>query len=347
VALLEKGRREILYKLSSLKIDPKSLNGWSFQELALSTLIDCSIGTSFEGTIRGSGANSFPDIVIDSCFGVEVKVTGGDKWISLGNSVLETSRVDTVEHIYLFFGKMGGTPDIRFRKYEECLSGIGVTHYPRYKIDMNLDPRNSIFTKMGISYDELSNEANPVSKVKAYYRSQLNEGESLWWIDPTSDSAAASPVIHTYDSLAREDRKRFLLDCFILFPEMFGTSQTKFERAATYLMTDYSTVSSSLRDKFTAGGQESVHLGPVNLIVPKIYFKLFCGARDLRAHLENIPDEKLIEHWPVMSAPSDTLEYWKGLLDKKADHKCLNGHRPSDVFEAGLRFAPYHDSDGF
>jgi hypothetical protein len=205
---------------------------------------------------------------------------------------------------------------------------------------MNLDANNSIFRKMGITYSELSNESDPVSKVKAYYRKRLKGGESLWWIDQTSDNVGASPVIHTFDSLSAEDRRSFLLDCFILFPEMFGTSKTKFERATTYLMTNYSTISSSLRDKFTAGGQEAVQLGRVELIVPKIYFKLFRGARDLRDHLSKIPAAKLIEYWPISKEPADRLSHWISLLDRKADHKCLNGHRPSDIFEAGLRFAP-------
>jgi hypothetical protein len=51
---------------------------------------------------------AFPDIAIGS-FGVEVKFTLNDTWRSVANSILETNRIETVEKVYLIFGKMGGT----------------------------------------------------------------------------------------------------------------------------------------------------------------------------------------------------------------------------------------------
>jgi len=49
---------------------------------------------------------AFPDIAVGS-FGVEVKFTLNDTWRSVANSVLETNRIETVEKVYLIFGKMG------------------------------------------------------------------------------------------------------------------------------------------------------------------------------------------------------------------------------------------------
>lgn len=50
---------------------------------------------------------AFPDIAMGE-YGVEVKFTLNDTWRSIANSVLETQRIDSVKHIYVVFGKMGG-----------------------------------------------------------------------------------------------------------------------------------------------------------------------------------------------------------------------------------------------
>ncbi len=55
---------------------------------------------------------AFPDIALDR-FGVEVKFTLNDTWRSVANSVLETNRIESVEKVYLVFGKMGGISEVR------------------------------------------------------------------------------------------------------------------------------------------------------------------------------------------------------------------------------------------
>src|SRR5579863_5172717 len=52
----------------------------------------------------------FPDIPLGE-YGIEVKVVNADSWRSVANSVFEGTRESGVEHIYVMFGKMGGTPE--------------------------------------------------------------------------------------------------------------------------------------------------------------------------------------------------------------------------------------------
>ena len=59
---------------------------------------------------------AFPDIAMGE-YGVEVKFTLNDTWRSIANSVLETQRIDSVKHIYVVFGKMGGIPEVRWGEY--------------------------------------------------------------------------------------------------------------------------------------------------------------------------------------------------------------------------------------
>ena len=56
---------------------------------------------------------AFPDIAMGE-YGVEVKFTLSDTWRSIANSVLETQRIESVRHIYIVFGKMGGIPEVRW-----------------------------------------------------------------------------------------------------------------------------------------------------------------------------------------------------------------------------------------
>jgi hypothetical protein len=92
-------------------------------------LEECAKGTPFENTIEKISGQKFPDIVASKYYGVEVKSTKENHWTSTGSSILETTRVEDVQRIFLTFGKLGGKP-IQFlsRPYEKCLSGIAVTH---------------------------------------------------------------------------------------------------------------------------------------------------------------------------------------------------------------------------
>lgn len=140
------------------------------------------MSTNFNKKIQLIRGHRFPDIVAEHIvekrfFGVEVKITKDNKWTSTGNSVLESTRVEKVERIYLYFGKLAAPPQFKFRKYEECLYEIAVTHSPRYLIDMNLKEGKTIFDKMGIAYDDLRKSPNPISFIVNHYRKSAQPGE--------------------------------------------------------------------------------------------------------------------------------------------------------------------------
>jgi hypothetical protein len=65
----------------------------------------------------------FPDIPLGE-FGIEVKFTTNDTWRSVANSVFESFRAKEVKHIYVVFGKMGGLPEIRWDRYEDCVMHV-------------------------------------------------------------------------------------------------------------------------------------------------------------------------------------------------------------------------------
>lgn len=336
ITLLEKSKELLAIKI---KVDNK-ISALDFEELVCEKMCEVSIGTEFEGTIKQTGVHAFPDIVANGYFGVEVKITAKDHWVSTGNSVLESSRIEDVERIYIMFGKLGGEADVRYRLYQECLPEISVTHSPRYKINMDLPVGSSIFDKMGIDYDTLRKSEDTVQQIKSYYRNQLKEGEGLWWID--GESEAPSPVIKQYKTLEPEDKDRFKVDCMILLPELFR-KRANYERAAAYLITEYGAVSASLRDEFSAGGRQEVKVVGEKKVVSQILSQLHEYAPEIFNRINEIDEESLKFYWKIDYIAENRIEQWKGLVDEEASDS-LDVKIPSEVFQSGYEEANLQQS---
>ena len=143
----------------------------------------------------------------------------------------------------------------RKQSYEQCLYGIAVTHMPRYLIDMRLNQGETIFDKMGVPYDDLRKMDNPIAPVAKYYRSQLKEGESLWWTGDSSDETV-SATIRLWKNVSPEDKRKYTIFGCVNYPEVFGGN---YDRYALWL-TSQGIVDPHIRDQFSAGGQEEMLL---------------------------------------------------------------------------------------
>lgn len=253
---LEESRKAIVERLQYAEHEPSKMSGDAFEFLVFEEMRKLAIGGAFEGHIVHTEDREFPDIVASGYYGIEVKATKKDGWTSIGNSVLESSRIKNVGRIFILFGKLGGTPDVKCRKYEDCLKGIAVTHYPRYQIDMNLPAGHSIFDRMQITYDAMRSDDNPIRHVRRYYRSQMSEGDALWWIDDGKNTVPElSPVIRNYASLDSSTKDEIKADIFILHPEILSNSSVKYRDVPAYLASVHGVVCSNVRDIFTAGGR--------------------------------------------------------------------------------------------
>lgn len=312
-----------------------SISALDFEGLVCEKMQKASMGTEFEGTIKQTGTYAFPDIIANGYFGVEVKITTKNHWTSTGNSVLETSRIEEVERIFIMFGKLGGEPDVRYRLYQECLPEISVTHSPRYRINMDLPKGKSIFDKMGISYDELRTSGDTIQQIKLYYREQLKDGEGLWWIDEESESP--SPVIKQFRTLEPEDKERFKVDCMILFPELFK-GRANYERAATYMITEFGAVSPSLRDTFSAGGRQKVLVARERKDVSQMLSQLHDYAPKIASRINEIDEALLKFYWRIPSIEAGRIMQWKELIDKDVVGG-LGAKLPSEVFQSGCEEA--------
>lgn len=256
LAFLELSRNAIINKLRYKSNDISGMSGDTFELLVFDEMCAIAADTPFQDRLVHTADREFPDIVAAGYYGIEVKVTKKDAWTSIGNSVLESSRISSVEKIYILFGKLGGIPDVIYRRYEECMRGIAVTHYPRYQIDMKLSDGQSIFDHMHVTYDTMRSDKNPIQHVRNYYKSQMSEGDALWWIDDGNDSVPElSPVIRNYSSLDTDTKDNIKAELFILYPEILSNSSNKYKEVPAYLASHYGVVCSNVRDIFTAGGQ--------------------------------------------------------------------------------------------
>ncbi|NLD91062.1 MAG: hypothetical protein GX639_00190 [Fibrobacter sp.] len=262
-------------------------------------------GTPFENTIELIGGQRFPDIIANKYYGVEVKTTTQNHWRTTGNSVLETTRVDSVERIYMLFAKLADPLEFKCRPYEDVLSDVVVTHSPRYLIDMNLDEGATIFDKIHIPYNQLRKKNNPIEPIINYYREKLKPGEELWWIDADKKKQKSNNlIIRIWNVLSRDEKSRIINNVMVLFPEIFGNGSNKFNRIPAWLVNNESVVCKNIRDLFTAGGKSSIRIGNCTFInASRIFFNLIENFESIKSIIMETPSNELSYYWN-----SDTKE---------------------------------------
>lgn len=291
-------------------------NGNLLEDDVKLALDECSKGTPFEGTIQKVSGQRFPDIVAAKYYGVEVKSTKNDHWKSTGSSILETTRVDDVERIYMTFGKLGGNPiEFLSKPYEECLYDIAVTHMPRYLIDMKLSPDETIFAKMNIPYDDLRTMDDPIKPVADYYRSLLKPGESLWWTgDPIEETVSAK--IRLWKNLTKEEKRRYTVYGLVHYPEVVSG---EYDNYALWLASQ-GVVDSHIRDQFSAGGQEEFRLRDGSIIRLPAIFRRIRDNRDYIVRIIGFNDNILVEqHISDESARNDRIKRWIDIISRFAN----------------------------
>lgn len=299
-------------------------NGLKLEVDVFNALCESAKNTPFENTIQLISGASFPDIVANKFYGVEVKSTNKNHWKSIGSSILESTRDQNVERIFLTFGKLGSPVRFMSRPYEECLSGISVTHYPRYQIDMELKRGETIFDKMGIPYDELRKMENPVAPVSKYYKSQLKEGESLWWAsDSDIEENVVPPTVRLWNSLSAGQKSFYTAKGYALFPEIFAHGNSKkYQRYALWLATNCGIVNTNIRDQFSAGGQfDIITCNGVFEKMPAVYVKIEKNIDLIIQTILETPENILMEYWDVEKIESNRIDQWCKIISASADPK--------------------------
>lgn len=287
-------------------------------------------------------AQGFPDIVLGDV-GIEVKFTESDTWRCIANSVLETNKVRSVKHIAVVYGKMGGTPEVRFDDWEHAVMHVRTSHVPRFELEIGAD--RSLFDIMGISYDSFSELDMPskMGYIRAYARSRLKPGEHLWWLEDgtdTGDSHSLPLNVRLYTNLTQEEKNRLRAEGVLLCPQVLGSGRAKhkYDDVVMFMMTYHGVLCHQARDLFSAGSAAGVG-GNGNIKSTKIDSLIsgqsFNGIYILRALslLENdmrkaavyLEDALFIEYWGAevcskfdIHDPISRIKTWLHMADSIA-----------------------------
>lgn len=262
----------------------------------------------------------FPDIVFEQ-FGIEVKFTDSDTWRSIANSVFEGSRDEHVEHMYLLFGKMGGTPAVRWSRYEDCVMHVRTSHVPRFEVEIGTN--ESLFAKFGISYDDFRGLSIPekMQYIRKYARDRLKPGDRLWWLEDRPEIAQQHSLdleVRLYMGLSQEEKRRLRAEAALLCPQVVKAprSKKKYDDAALYALTYRGVLCSQARDLFTAGSvalrRDATRGG--NYMARSL--------KDIEAEMrraaEELEDALFAEYWGVSVPPEQRIAKWLELADQHA-----------------------------
>jgi hypothetical protein len=272
---------------------------------------------------------AFPDIALGR-FGVEVKFTLNDSWRSVANSVLETNRIESVEKIYLVFGKMGGVPEVRWADYERSVIHVRTSHVPRFEIE--LFASQSLFDLMGVSYDAFRSleMAEKMQYIRKYARSRLRAGERLWWLEDSPEPEHALPIqARLYTSLPAEDRIKLRAEAALLCPSVVGPSglKHKYDDAVLYLLTYHGVICHQARDLFSAGSVAN----PSNDDAGGNYIEraLQLIESEMQVAALRMDDALFVEYWGESVAPLFRIQRWL----EKADAIAKNWKPSLSLFQ--------------
>jgi hypothetical protein len=261
---------------------------------------------------------AFPDIAAGR-FGVEVKFTLNDTWRSVANSVLETNRIETVEKVYLVFGKMGGKPEVKWGDYEQSVMHVRTSHVPRFEVD--LFASRSLFEMMGITYDVFRNlpMEEKMHHIRRYARTRLKDGERLWWLEDTPDAEHTLPIqARLYTSLTPDEKLRMRAEAALLCPSIVdsGRKRNKYDDVVLYLLTYHGVICHQARDLFSAGSVAN----PDNDDNGGLYIEraLKLVENEMRSASLEMSDALFQEYWKESVPPRDRIKRWLQLADAVA-----------------------------
>lgn len=295
-------------------------HGTKLEKYVYKLLVEISKGTPFEDSFELVSEQFFPDIIAKKYYGLEIKISKSGGWKTIGSSVAEGTRVKDVERIYLLFGKMIKPIEFKCRLYQDCLSGVAVTHSPRYTIDMNLGEGETFFDQLGISYDVLRKQETPLETVISHLRKNLKPNETTWWL-ASNHSKSTKAIVKLWSSLKKNEKEYLKLKGFCLFPELLGSTNKKFSRMLLWLSTEEGIVVGNLRDQYTAGGKKEFLFENKHYILPQILHQLICALSDIPAILNDLEADLLQEYWGIKyinEISKNRLNIWSKMVAKQA-----------------------------
>ncbi|MHB8779684.1 MAG: restriction endonuclease, partial [Anaerolineales bacterium] len=222
-----------------------------------------------------------------------------------------TNRIESVEKIYIVFGKIGGKPEVRWADYEQSVIHVRTSHVPRFEVE--LFASRSLFDLMGITYDEfrrLSMEEK-MRHIRTYARSRLNKGERLWWLEDTPDAEHTLPIqARLYTSLSNDEKKRLRAEAVLLCPSIVdsGRSRNKYDDVVLYLLTYHGVIAHQARDLFSAGSVANPENDDAGGLYIERALKLI--EDEMLEAASRMDDALFVEYWGESVKPDQRIRRW-------------------------------------
>lgn len=117
IRLAHQAFADLMDKTENILNEEAFANPDEYKQLTSSSLESCAVekiklacaDSPFDASeVELISGQRFPDIVAEKYYGIEVKSTKEDHWTSTGSSILETTRIENVDDIYMLFGKKEG-----------------------------------------------------------------------------------------------------------------------------------------------------------------------------------------------------------------------------------------------
>lgn len=299
--------------------DVKKMTGVDFENVVYDSLIEAG----FEKEEISHSAQRFPDFVLVDLedgdkIGVEVKKTDAAKWEVIGGSIYESLKND-IEDTYVLMAKLGGDkPEVRLRKYEECIADLKVTHSPRFYLNLDLEEEEDYLTKhdakdlLELSGDELNR------KIRKLLRTQ----KSTWWSE--GETVA-------FTDLSQEEKGIYLNEGIALFPEVFKGNYRKF---TPWLVYSCFVWCGNVRDIFSAGGNRYVE--ELHIYVSAIMHRTLQNIESIKQRIIEMTEEEQIKFWGKSTEDIDErLNMWLELVEEnlKVSTDLMINNKKLSVYE--------------
>ena len=234
-----------LQEKKAQEADKFKMSGTDFEAVVYDSLIEAG----FDKESITHSTQKFPDFILEDKtdgdkLGVEVKKTDSSKWEVIGGSIYESLKND-IDDTYIMMAKLGGDkPEVRLRRYEECIADLKVTHSPRFYLNMDLEEGEDYLTRndakdlLELSGDDLNR------KIRKLLRTQ----KSTWWSGGETTA---------FSDLSKEEKNIYLNEGIALFPEVFKGDYHNF---TPWLVYSCFVWCGNVRDIFSAGAVSYTHL---------------------------------------------------------------------------------------
>lgn len=182
--------------------------------------------------------------------------------------------------------------------HEEVLYDIAVTHSPRYLINMELKKKETIFAKMGTTYDSLRTSDNAIDQVRRYYKEKAkreHKQEMPWWITTENIDLSQSFTIKLWNTLSNSKKEELQAKCMILFPEALNPAlnPNKYHQTSLWLCSYHQVIVPNIRDFYSAGGKIThVDGEKLKVPVPQVFNRIVKFANNIHKMLDS-PDKEL------------------------------------------------------